>query len=466
MKRILSAIIIIFILIQPVFIAAEKNAADPNIFDPADVRGKSVILAEQKSGKVLYEKNANEKVYPASLTKNMTALLAIENLDMNEVVTVGDEIKLKESDASGAGLRIGEQIKNEDLLRALLIPSGNDASYTIAVQVARKLKGDSSLDIDEALNYFSEIMNKRAKEIGAVNSNFVNPHGYHDKNHYSTAFDQYIIAREAMKHEIFRNVVGTQVYSNEESDASAGIDSDKKVSHQWLNRNLLINEKSKYYFKPAVGIKTGYTSDSGFCLVSAATNDNLELIAVVMGEPTDGARWNDSKNLLEYGLDNFEIKTLLRKGQAVCSVNAGKRYRDKNIEIVAVSDKDYTDVLKKSDISIIKEDIIWKEELVDRDYSSKHGSERLIGPISKGQVLGKVIYSVDGKTIVESDLLAVKNELKLNILDYILYAAHFVYRHWKAFIIPVAILIVFLIAIRISMLRRKRKKRSWRYRKY
>jgi len=466
MKRILCVLLTIFILIQPISVFAEKSPSDSEVFDPADLKSEAVILVETDSGEILYSKNENKKMYPASMTKVMTALLAVENLDMDEVITVGREINLKELDASSAGLRRGEQMTNEDLLRALLIPSGNDAAYTVAVQVARKVTGDPSLPIEEALDYFYDMMNKRAKEIGAQNSNFVNPHGYHDENHYSTAYDQYIIAREAMKHEVFRNIVKTRSYSTEESSGADGEDSIKRVHHEWYNRNLMLNKNSKYYYELATGIKTGYTSDSGYCLVSSASNGKLNVIAVVMNAPSDEARWEDSKNLLKYGLENFGYHTVLKKDQAICNVKVGKRFRSKTEDITVVSDKDYTGVFNKNDIPNIKEDIVWNEELIDKKYEEKHGNVRLLGPITKGQVLGKVIYTLNDKTIVESDLLALEDSMELNVFDHILNAGYFVVSHWKVFAISVISLAVLIIILRVAALKKRKKRSQWSYRNY
>ena len=462
----MCVLLTIFILIQPISVFAEKSPSDSEVFDPADLKSEAVILVETDSGEILYSKNENKKMYPASMTKVMTALLAVENLDMDEVITVGREINLKELDASSAGLRRGEQMTNEDLLRALLIPSGNDAAYTVAVQVARKVTGDPSLPIEEALDYFYDMMNKRAKEIGAQNSNFVNPHGYHDENHYSTAYDQYIIAREAMKHEVFRNIVKTRSYSTEESSGADGEDSIKRVHHEWYNRNLMLNKNSKYYYELATGIKTGYTSDSGYCLVSSASNGKLNVIAVVMNAPSDEARWEDSKNLLKYGLENFGYHTVLKKDQAICNVKVGKRFRSKTEDITVVSDKDYTGVFNKNDIPNIKEDIVWNEELIDKKYEEKHGNVRLLGPITKGQVLGKVIYTLNDKTIVESDLLALEDSMELNVFDHILNAGYFVVSHWKVFAISVISLAVLIIILRVAALKKRKKRSQWSYRNY
>ncbi|HHV99145.1 MAG TPA: D-alanyl-D-alanine carboxypeptidase [Clostridiaceae bacterium] len=466
MKRVLCVLLAIYILIQPICIFAEGATSDSKVFDPADLKSEAVILVETGSGEILYSKNENKKMYPASMTKIMTALLAVENLDMKEVITVGSEINLMELDASSAGLRRGEQMTNEDLLRALLIPSGNDAAYTVAVQVARKVTGDSSLSIEKALDYFYEMMNKRAKEIGAVNSNFVNPHGYHDDNHYTTAYDQYIIAREAMKHEVFRNIVKTRSYSTEESSGADGGESIKRLPHQWYNRNLMLNKNSKYYYELATGIKTGYTSDSGYCLVSSASNGNLNVIAVVMNAPTDEARWEDSKNLLKYGLENFEFHTVLKKEQAVTNVKVGKRFRSKTEDIAVVSDKEYTSVFNKNDIPNIKENIVWNEELIDKKYEEKHGSVRLLGPVTKGQVLGKVIYTLNDKTIVESDLLAIKDAMELDVFDHVLNAGYFVASHWKVFAISIIALAALIVILRVAALRKRKKKSQWSYRNY
>jgi len=255
-------------------------------------------MVEQNSGKVLFERNSRKKMYPASLTKVLTALLAIEELDLNDTITVGREINLKALDASGAGLVVGEKISVSDLLRALLIPSGNDAAYTVAVQVARKKANDPSMSIQQAVDYFAKMMTERAKELGAENSNFVNPHGYHDDNHYSTAYDMYLITKEAMKHEIFREIVSTQYYSiKNDENAESG---DKKVEHSWVNRNLMLRKKGEYYYENATGVKTGYTSKAGNCLISSAEKDKLSVILVTMNFPTEKERWEGSISLLDY----------------------------------------------------------------------------------------------------------------------------------------------------------------------
>jgi D-alanyl-D-alanine carboxypeptidase (penicillin-binding protein 5/6) len=160
-----------------------------------DLAAGKAILIDLNLGKILWQKNAQTRCYPASTTKILTALLALENCRLDEVVTVGDEANLAALSSSKAGIQYGQKLTVEQLLHCLLIPSGNDAAYVIAVHTARQMAHRPDLDEREAVNYFCRIMNKRARELGAVNSNFVNPDGFQHVEHYSTAYDLSLIAR-------------------------------------------------------------------------------------------------------------------------------------------------------------------------------------------------------------------------------------------------------------------------------
>lgn len=155
------------------------------------LQSEAVILIEEGTGKVLYEKNSNQKMYPASTTKVLTALIALENSDLNEVIKVGNEVYQVPLDASKAGHNPGDEITLKDLVTSLLLPSGNDSAFVIASHIAKKGTGNENLDINSAITQFANIMNERAKEIGVTNSNFVNPHGYHNENHYTTVYNIY-----------------------------------------------------------------------------------------------------------------------------------------------------------------------------------------------------------------------------------------------------------------------------------
>ncbi len=271
---------------------------DTSTYDELDIKSDSAIVTDFK-GNVLYAKNPDKKMYPASTTKVLTALLALENYKLEDVVMVGDEANLAGVNASKAGLEYGEKITMANLLKGLLLPSGNDAAYVISVNVARKVSGNSKMSIDSAVEYFCGMMNKRAVKAGAKNSSFTNPDGYHNNEHYTTARDLSLITREALKYPYFSEVVNTPVYSVKYS--SVFNKKDKNTVRTWINTDKLILKNDSHFYRYATGIKTGHTSEAGYCLVSSAEKDGKKVIAVEM-KSTEQEQWDDAVKLLEYGL--------------------------------------------------------------------------------------------------------------------------------------------------------------------
>lgn len=258
-------------------------------------REQGEILINQDNGQALFASNEHTIFYPASTTKILTALVALENEDLDWVITVGDEINLLSPDSSRAGLYVGQQITVRELLYALLLPSGNDAAYTLAVNLGRRIRDDDSMQAREAIKVFAALMNQTAQELGARNSNFINPDGFHHPDHYSTAYDIALIAREAMQNPNFRKIVGTQTYP-----APAGTSINNKQVLVWENTNRLLDKNDLYYFADATGVKTGHTSQAGYCLVSSASRQERNLIAVVLNSTESGVL-STSSRLLEYG---------------------------------------------------------------------------------------------------------------------------------------------------------------------
>ncbi|WP_052343698.1 D-alanyl-D-alanine carboxypeptidase family protein [Bacillus massiliigorillae] len=249
--------------------------------------GKAGIVLNSETGETLFAKNEQERVYPASTTKILTALIAIERGNLEDVVTVGKEINMKQKGESTAFLYQGQEVTLRQLLAGLMLPSGNDAARTIAIYIANKEQ--KGLTESEAIAYFANLMNKKAEKVGAKHSHFVNPHGLHDKNHYTTAYDMAMIAQAAMENKEFRNIVGQEKYS------------DQSVTYK--NRNKLLDHESGFYYEGANGIKTGFTDEAGYCLVSSATSNDMSLIAVVMNS-TENDVWTDSTALLNGEINN------------------------------------------------------------------------------------------------------------------------------------------------------------------
>ena len=284
-------------------------------YDPGfDVDAEAVYFINLDTGKVIYEKDADKKVYPASTTKIMTALLALENIP--DLDTPQIELKLyiqnalSGTGASLAGILRGETFTPRELLYAALLPSGNEAAMMLGDYV-----GDGSLD------YFAEMMNEKAAELGAVNTHFVNASGMHDDDHYTTAYDMYLITMAALENETFREIVSTNYYY-------AGEDQNGNPLH-WNTTNFLISPGSTYYYPYATGVKTGTTDEAGRCLVSTAEKDGYHYLMVMMGAPqydSNGEKLEENMvfkqtiELYDWALSSFSNKTLIEKDVGVGEV--------------------------------------------------------------------------------------------------------------------------------------------------
>ncbi len=265
------------------------DAEHPEKLLDADLEGQSCVLINRATGQVLYEKDANAKRYPASTTKIMTLLLAVEYGHFDEVVEIPQEAQKIPSDSSQTPVLPGERMTFEQLLYGMMLPSGNDSSNAVAVIVA------GSLDA------FVEKMNTRAKELGCTGTNFVNAHGYHDDNHYTTAADLAKIAAEGMKNEMYRTIVSTLYYTLPATKFRAnGLEIE--------NHNKMLFGSSPFYYPQIQGIKTGFHSLAGQCFVAAAAQDGINLVSVTLKTSNDG-RWIDTKRMMEYGFAQYQKYT-------------------------------------------------------------------------------------------------------------------------------------------------------------
>ncbi|MBS4173326.1 D-alanyl-D-alanine carboxypeptidase family protein [Bacillus sp. FJAT-49736] len=276
MKRIML-LLIVFILILTVFpphISAAKKA----------VSARSAILMDQDSGRILFEKNANEVSRIASITKIMTAILAIESGKLNKTVTISD--RAVRTEGSSIYLKPGDKMKLEDLVYGLMLRSGNDAANSIAEYVGGSIEG------------FVFLMNQKAREIGMNNTHFANPNGLDNRNlnHFSTAYDMALLTRYAMQNKTYQKISGTKFYKG------------------WRNKNRLLTEKYKY----CTGGKTGYTKLAKRTLVTTATKNGEKLIAVTLNGPDD---WNDHIWMFEYGFKSYNSTIILKQGNITAIKN-------------------------------------------------------------------------------------------------------------------------------------------------
>ena len=269
--------------------------AEPLTEGGPDIKSTSAILVEAQSGRVVYEKEADAKAYPASTTKIMTALLAVENLDPATVLTASETAIQIDRDGSNMGILSGEELTVEQLLYGLLVHSANDAANVLAEAVA----GEISAFVDQ--------MNIRAAELGMTGTHFVNTHGYHDEEHYTTARDLLKLATCAMENELFRKVVATGTYEIPPTNKY-------KEPRILSNSNCMVNplRDHRYAYIGAAGIKTGHTSDAGACLVSYAERKGVAFYCVTLNAPVEyegNYSFLDTIALFDHGFNNFSYKT-------------------------------------------------------------------------------------------------------------------------------------------------------------
>lgn len=385
MKKILCLIIIVISLFTKSVLSEEIITKNNNTEEKKDIidndglnlapNAKSAIMIEATTGKIIYEKNSNESLPMASMTKMMTLLLIMEEIDAGNLKW--EEIVTASSHAASMGgsqifLEVGEQMSVEDLVKGICIASGNDA----AVAMAERIGGTEE--------NFVKMMNKRAKELGLNNTNFENACGLDSPNHYSSAYDMAFIAKELVKYEKILEYTGTyEDYLRKNTDNSF-----------WLvNTNKLVR-----YYQGVDGLKTGYTSDSGYCITTTAKRNDLRLITVVMGEPSSAIRNSETTTMLDYGFNTYEIDKLLSKNKVISK------------EKVILGKKEQIEIVPAEDINILN-----TKSGTKRNVNYELNLNIIKAPIKKGDIVGKINVIENNKTIISIDATVLNNVDKINI---------------------------------------------------
>lgn len=333
--------------------------------------GEAAVLIDAQSGQVLYEKNADKRMYPASTTKILTAIVALERGNLNDIITVSSNAARTEG--SAIWVKNGEKMTLEDMLYALMLNSAND----VAVAIAEHYAG--------TVEQFSLLLNETAKKLGAKNTHFTNPHGLPDKNHYTTARDLAVIARYAMQDDTFAKIVGTKTKTITREDPE-----DLKFL---INHNRLL-----WKYDGAVGIKTGYTTEALQCIVAAASRDNRKLIAVVL--KTRGTNiWTDTTKLLDYGFNNFKREKLISRGETI--QKTAVKYTDEEVLLTAAQEVNYNFPVDH------KPEIKHKLKLYKEPAA----------PLEKGEPLGELII-MDGSQRIASVKLLSASSVKRPLSTY------------------------------------------------
>lgn len=371
MKKIICILMTCLLMIPFSFI--EVNAEELKLAESA----KSAIMIEVSTGEILFEKNAHEKLPPASMTKMMSMLLIVESVEKG-LISWGEMVTVSEN-ASGMGgsqilLETNEKMSVDDLFKGIAVASGNDA----VVAMAEKIAGTE----DE----FVKMMNNRAKELGLTDTEFKNPHGLDEANHYSSAYDMAMIAKELVKHP--KVLEYTSIYEDYLRE-----DTDRKI---WLvNTNKLVR-----FYEGVDGLKTGYTETAGYCITTTAKKNDMRIITVVMGEPDSKTRNAETTAMLDYAFAQYEVETLLSENSIL-----GK----KEIEM---GKQKYIEITPASEVTILN-----KKADTKKNATYEVEVDNLKAPLQKGDVIGNLTIKEDDK-VTRTIPITVKEDIKkANILE-------------------------------------------------
>lgn len=396
-KSIWGSIVAIYILLWTLPVGGTTGATGLENID-----AQAYILIEQHTGEVLLEHRAHERMYPASTTKILTTLLLLEHAEPDDIITVGEEVNWISWDSSKAFHVPGEHIVVETLATALLLRSGNDSAMVAAAYIGRQVSDDVNIGARNAIAIFVDLMNTRARELGAYNSHFANPHGYHDTNHYTTAYDLAIIAQAAMQNPLFAQLVNMP-YALIEGDTYEG---SMIREYQLWNTNALLHQGSEpFYYPHATGIKTGTTTAAGRCLVSSAHKDGLELLAVVLNTSPEG-RWLDSHTLLDYGFANYQWYAVSERDRLWKTVaTAFHSPANTGFLNVKLAD-DFLKLLPWTALEHITTETTWYETLL----ASQPGEKvTLMTPLVEGQVVGEITFRLFEEVLFQTHILAAQD---------------------------------------------------------
>ena len=408
---------------------------------------KAVVLADMDSGRLLYELNKDEQRSPASLTKIMTVLLAVEayergDVSLDEMVTAqADCLAGLNTDSSTSGIQPGEIISYQDLLYCAMVHSANEACNVLAHRVSGSVPA------------FVDLMNRRAEELGCTNTHFSDPNGLSNDNHYTTAYEMYLITREALRHPLFAEICNTRGY-----DMSA---TNLSQARSFANSNALISADSEYgsgYVYPAAaGVKTGFTQKAGYCLVSTAEKDGVRLLAVVMG--CDGwlnagieeyENFSDTINLYNWAFDNFSYR------QAVSSISTVTRVQvDHAAESYA-----FVNLRPQSDVTLLlpKDLNLETVELKPKVYT-----DQLVAPIEAGTVLGRAEILIDGVSYGSVNLVNA-TQVELSRREFMTQRVHQTFSK-PLIIVLIVLLLVLAVGYLTLVLRYRAQRRRYLRRK-
>lgn len=433
--------ILSFALIITIICISTFGANALGYVSDVETTSSAIYMVNMDTNTVVFDKAAEEKRYPASLTKIMTYIVTAEEITNTDGTVIEikqsvlDEIAGTGSSVAGLYDHVGEKFSVTDLLYCLMVSSGNDAAVVLADYIG---DGDQQKFVDK--------MNAKAKQLGMNDTHFVNPHGLHDEDHYTTAADVYKMTAYAVTLPNFTQITNTVNYTLVQGDAD---EEDEILS----TTNKMINENTEYYYQYAKGIKTGTTDEAGHCLASTAVKDGYAYMCIVLGAPCyddngeeiENGAMKDSKALYEWAFNNLELKSIVGENDPVCEVNVNYAW-DKNT-VLLTPEYSYS--------AILPNDIDAKDIEI-----STNVPESIDTPIKEGQVVGTATISYNGEELTKVNLVA-DNAIEKSDLKYTMAIAQNVITSvW--FLVAVGIIILLFIGyvVLVAVVNKKDKERK------
>ena len=421
---------------------------------------EAVYLVEQSSGEVMAAQNEDAKIYPASTTKLMTALVAMDYVGdkLDDKVTVGDEISLAESDSSSANLVAGETYTWKEILYGMLIPSGNDAALTIAVNVAKIQTGNKNLDNQTAIQDFVKLMNDKASSFGLTSTHFVNPHGLQDGDHYTTAKELYVIAQKAVANQTIAEIVKTPIHSVTLADGT---------TKKWINTNYLLFDDASaaqatgttfqdgvsgdpYYTSLATGIKTGHTDEAGQCLVFSSKDNDKVMLGVIMKGADKDTVFSQADDAINSLSSDYGRLTWTDDTGVIQSVHIKEGHIFDGRKLSLKTDGSASSMVLTSEKNNYKTEINLDTNSFDKVDDNTY---RILASVTEGQQIGTLDVQRDGKTVRQIPILAGNQMHTRNFVDYLMFFL---------FIVVVVMVGLFIYAKVVANQRKTERKRRRR----
>lgn len=380
-RRLIALFLVVAVLLSAVPVGASAEFG-------GTVKSDHVLMMDADSGLILYEKDAYSKAYPASTTKVMTCILVLEMCEnLRDKITISKIINNYGEGNSLMGLAVGDEVRVKDLLYGLMLPSGNDAAAVLAEHFGGSLEG------------FADMMNAKAEALGMENTHYANPHGLHDEEHYTTAYDMAVLVRYAMQNGDFRAIVSTPSYT---------CPSTKKMDERTLyNTNRFLNPKEKnkkYNWSAVTGAKTGFTNAAGGCFVATASQDGKNLVCIILGDRSDGqeGRWTEARELLEYGFETLTAVKISELGLAEQTVNVPNAAADdegSGVLSLTIGSGSATVACTAEILNALSLGQSQVEVKIDLD-------DVISAPIAANQKLGTATIRYNGNTLGTADVFA------------------------------------------------------------